>query len=267
EWPETLVPVPFAGHLWFLQYLFLISLATLPLLLYLRTSNGRRMIARIADTCDCSGGIFLFAVPLAVALAGFRGLFEAQRSWADLAWYGTYFVIGYILAADHRLTRSVVRHSWVCCGLWVFGFVGGIGFLVLAVDYDPVPGRQSFSVIYLLYQAVWSVTSWSAVVFVLSLGAKYLNRDHSALTSATEAVLPFYLLHQTVILAVGFFVVRFSLTLLSKLMLVIAISFPITVALCELLVRPFNAARCLFGMKATTRPRAVLGALSGRAAP
>jgi len=31
-WPETLLPVPFPGHLWFLQYLFLISLMTLPLL-------------------------------------------------------------------------------------------------------------------------------------------------------------------------------------------------------------------------------------------
>src|SRR5512137_1815981 len=32
SYPSDLLPIPFSGHLWFLQYLFLISLMTLPLL-------------------------------------------------------------------------------------------------------------------------------------------------------------------------------------------------------------------------------------------
>jgi hypothetical protein len=41
SWPESLLPIPFSGHLWFLQYLFLISLMTLPLLLCLKSEWGR----------------------------------------------------------------------------------------------------------------------------------------------------------------------------------------------------------------------------------
>jgi peptidoglycan/LPS O-acetylase OafA/YrhL len=41
-WPETLLPNPFSGHLWFIEYLFLISLMSLPLLLYLKSEQGRR---------------------------------------------------------------------------------------------------------------------------------------------------------------------------------------------------------------------------------
>lgn len=33
-YPDTLIPIPFAGHLWFIQFLFLISLVALPLLFF-----------------------------------------------------------------------------------------------------------------------------------------------------------------------------------------------------------------------------------------
>jgi hypothetical protein len=41
----------FMGHLWFLQYLFLISLFVLPLLLFLRSEQGQRLIAKLAGWC------------------------------------------------------------------------------------------------------------------------------------------------------------------------------------------------------------------------
>jgi len=109
-WPDTLLPIPFSGHLWFLQYLFLISLMTLPLLLYLKSGRAQRWVASLAGWCDRRGGIFLFVLPLALALIGLRGLFEAQRSWADFLWYAVYFVIGYVVAADKRFTGAFKRH-------------------------------------------------------------------------------------------------------------------------------------------------------------
>jgi len=255
-WPETLLPVVFPGHLWFLQYLFLISLTILPLLLYLRSVRGRALIAKVAQACDRHGGVLLFVIPLAIALIGVRGLFEARRSWPDFVWYGIYFVIGYVLAADGRFTGSVVRHGWVCLSLWILGFFGGVGLLVRAMGYDPFPGREVFSLAYVVYQIVWAVTSWSAVVFILSVGAKYLNRNHAALGWMTEAALPFYLLHQTVILAVGFLVARWNLEALPKLVLVVTISLPVVVIVCESLVRPVPAGRRLFGLKPQVGPGA-----------
>ena len=82
-WPDTLLPMPFSGHLWFLQYLFLISLMSLPLLLYLKSGQGLRWVANFAGWCDNRGGIFLFVIPLSLASIGLRGLFETQFSWAD----------------------------------------------------------------------------------------------------------------------------------------------------------------------------------------
>jgi glucan biosynthesis protein C len=254
QWPDTLLPVPFSGHLWFLQYLFLISLVTLPLLLFLKSGRGKSWIGRLAGWCDRPGGVFLFLIPLALALIGLRGLFQAQRSWADFVWYAIYFVIGYVIAGDERFTGAFKRHTWACLVLWLLAFFGGVVLLVLVVGYDPIPGRETFSLAYVLYQVVWTMASWSAVVFFLGLGARYLRFDHKALARGNEAVLPFYLFHQTVILVVGFFVIRWNMGILPKLLVVLGISFFSILALYELLVRRWNVVRLLFGMRPREKP-------------
>jgi surface polysaccharide O-acyltransferase-like enzyme len=253
-WPETLLPIPFAGHLWFLQYLFLISLSTLPVIRYLGSERGYRWIERLASLCGHRGGIFIFVLPLAVALIGLRGLFEAQRGWADFLWYAIYFLIGYVIAAERRFTEAFRRHGWICLALWLTGFFGGCGLLVSVLGYDPMPGKESFSLMYVLYQIVWSVSSWSAVVFMLSLGARYLNRNHKILAYGNEAVLPFYLFHQTIILFVGFFVIRWNAGLPAKFLIVTVISFALILGLYQLLVRPIGAVRFFFGMRPKKRP-------------
>jgi glucan biosynthesis protein C len=249
SWPDSLFPFPFSGHLWFLQYLFLISLISLPLLIYLRSERGQSWVTRLAGWCEDRWGIYLFVIPLALTLIALRGIFEAQRSWADLLWYMIFFVIGYIIPADKRFTEAIKRQGWVCLVLWPVSFFGGIGLLVLVLGYDPFPGRETFSWMYVLYQMVWSISSWSAVVFMLSIGARYMNSSHKVLTYSNEAVLPFYLLHQTIILVAWFYVIRWDLTILFKLLIIIALSFPLILALYELFVRRFNVIRFFFGMR------------------
>jgi hypothetical protein len=256
DWPGDLLPFPFSGHLWFLLFLFLISLVTLPLLLYLKSEQGRRWIDRLAGWCARRGGIFLFAIPLALILICLNFLSSGRRSWADFLWYATFFVIGYIMVADKRFTESVKRYGWLCLALWLIGFFGVITFFALVLDYDPTPGNEPFSLTYVLFQIVWSITSWSAVVFMLSLGAKYLTFNNKVLAYANEAVLPFYLLHQTVILCVGWFVIPWGMGILPKFLIIAVVAFALIMVLYELLVRRFNVVRFFFGMR-PKKPSAV----------
>jgi hypothetical protein len=241
-----LLPVPYIGHLWFLQFLFLISLVTLPLLLTLRSEGGRRGIERLAGWCDRWGGPFLFVLPIAMVLIAVRHLFRGDPSWADLAYYAIFFLIGYLIPADKRFTESFVRHRWVCLVLWLLA-VSGQGVFVAVLGYQM--GAESFSLIYVLYQIVVSILSWSAVVCMLGLGAKRLNFPHRRLAETNEAVLPFYLLHQTIILCVGWFVICWELGILLKYGIIVVVSFLLILLLYARLVRPFNLTRFLFGMR------------------
>ena len=78
---------------------------------------------------------------------------------------------------------------------------------------------------------------------------RYLNFTSPALKYANEAVLPFYVLHQTVLLAVGYFVVQWQIPDLAKWEAIVLISFALIMALYEYLVRRNNLLRVLFGMK------------------
>lgn len=257
DWPGDLLPFPFSGHLWFLLFLFLISLVTLPLLLYLKSEPGRRWIDRIAGWCDHRGGIFLFIIPLSLILICLIFLSNGQNNWADFLWYAVFFVAGYIMVADERFTQSVERHGWLCLALWLIGFFGAVTFFALVLDYNPTPGKEPFSLIYILYQIVWSITCWSAVVFMLSLGAKYLTFNNKILAYANETVLPFYLLHQTIILCVGWFVIPLSMGLLPKYLIIAVIAFALIMVVYELLIRRFNIVRFLFGMRPKRKPSSI----------
>jgi glucan biosynthesis protein C len=251
--PTQLFNMPFGGHLWFLKFLFLISLATLPLLLFLKSPCGLRWIDALARWCGRRGGVFVFAVPLTLALIILRRIFPVERGWAEFVWYAIYFVIGYIIPADQRFTDAFKRHGWVALPLWIVGFFGGIGTLVLGFGYDTAPGAEPFSLQYVLFQVIWSVASWGSVIFLLSLGARYLNFKNRVLTYGNEAVLPFYLFHQTIILVVGYFVIRLSLGILPKFLIVTVASFAAIMALYEFGVRRIGVMRFSFGMRPVRR--------------
>jgi peptidoglycan/LPS O-acetylase OafA/YrhL len=246
--PVALLPYTFSGHLWFIQMLFLVSLVALPLLLWLRTEGGGRFIGRLAAWVARPGGILLFVIPLAVIQTALRWIPELNgRSWADLVWYACFFVIGYIVAADDRFTEAIKRCGWLYLALWIGVYVVVGGLLYLVLDYDPSPGH-GISMLYLIWQIGGSVVVWSAVVFVVGLGARYLNFTNKLLAYGNEAVLPFFLFHQTIILIVGWFVLPWDINHVLQFLIIVLISFSLIVILYEVFVRHIGFMRTLFGM-------------------
>jgi len=82
---------------------------------------------------------------------------------------------------------------------------------------------------------------------------KRLNFQNRFLAYANEAVLPFYILHQTVLLCVGYIIVRLDIPDALKFIVIGLSSFVIIMAVYEFLIRRVNVMRALFGMKVKTR--------------
>jgi len=250
----------FYGHLWFLQYLFLISVLVLPLLLFLSSERGRRFIAKLAGWCGHWGGVFLFLIPPVVIRIALTHLFQGQQhSWAHFLSFTIFFVIGYIIPADKRFTEGIKKVGWLCLALGIVGFaVEGISIFVLKYNYANLyhSGGEPFSLMYVLFNATMSIASWSWVAFVLSIGAKYLNVNNKLVTYGNEAVLPFYIFHQTIILCVGWFVIRWNMGMPWKFLIIAVVSFALIMVMYEVLVRPFKAMRFIFGMRPKKKPAA-----------
>ena len=74
-------------------------------------------------------------------------------------------------------------------------------------------------------------------------------------------MLPFYILHQPVILLIGFFVVPLALPIGLKYLIIAPLAFGITLGLYEFGVRRINPVRRAFGLKAR-RPALPTAALT-----
>jgi len=85
--------------------------------------------------------------------------------------------------------------------------------------------------------------------FMLFIGMRYLDRDSVALRYGQAAILPFFVVHQPVVLAIAYFVVQWNTGLLPKMLAVAAGSLVATLAIYKLVIRRIGPLRALFGMK------------------
>jgi hypothetical protein len=87
------------------------------------------------------------------------------------------------------------------------------------------------------------------LVALLSIGARFLNFTNRFLVYSNEAVLPIYILHQTVIVIATFFIIKLSLSILPALTLVTFCAFAGSIIIYDLIVKRIKWIRVLFGMR------------------
>jgi len=81
------------------------------------------------------------------------------------------------------------------------------------------------------------------------------SRLRRAARYGNEAVLPFYVLHEPVIVAAAWLIVRWHAPSLAQYTALVVLSFAATLGLYEALVRRFRLTRVLFGLKPRLNPR------------
>lgn len=236
-------------HLWYLEVLLVFSIVTLPLFLALRSHTGSRLAGALSNTMKVPGTIFLPAIAIAIMefLANSSALQAAchgllhQRGFGgwSLLPYLAIFLLGFLLAGGKETTKAVERHRFA-------GLVVAVITFVAAYWLIKVRSLPESSVGFALLRGV---LCWSCLVAILGFGSRHLRFSNRFLQYANEAVLPFYILHQTIILAIGFRVIRLNAPLWVEYLIIVTGSFAATMALYELLIRRINALRFLFGLK------------------
>jgi glucans biosynthesis protein C len=229
------------AHLWFILNLFVISLVAFPLLMWLRGEGGRAVVSRLGGFVDRGWGILLFA--LLLVLVGDLPDLDGKPIFMHL----TLFVLGFVLASDDRFGLAMVRNRWPAlilgtATMLLFLWVEGFG-IELADD----------SIEDVAYYVARNSNVWFWLVAILGFGQKHLTADNRVLRYVRDAAYPFYLLHQTVIIVVAFFVVQWSADSLMKFSVITTCSLVVTIGLYDLLVRRMGATRFLFGMKPKAR--------------
>jgi acyltransferase-like protein len=230
-------------HLWFLGYLFGISLACLPLLLGLRGATGARATSALVAVANRRGGLLLLGAPLYASQLVLRPFFPAYQSWADVATYTVIFMWGAVLFSDRRFEAAIRQEIGPALTM---GVVSALGMGLI------IAGSASQSS--LAYSLLWSLDIWSWLLAVLYLGIRWLNVPNPVMAYAQESVLPFYVVHHPVVLVIASFVVTWSLGVWPKFFVILLVAFSLTIAIYEFGVRRWTITRMAFGLKPLHNP-------------
>ncbi len=239
-------------HLWYLLVLFVYTLIFLPLFLALRTKIGSAIVRGFAWLFSKPGLIYLLLIlpTITIEMVSEDSPFGmTDFGGISLASYVVYFLLGFLIFSDDRLQRAIIRQRWVSLVLLAFFFVMRSRY-VLGLN---IPWGQAVEDVIPLESGF----AWTAILTILGMGMRYLKADTRFLRYANEAVLPFYMLHQTVLIVIGYFVVQQSWPIMVKWLVITPLAFATIMLIYEYLVRRVNVLRFLFGMKPIKRAKAV----------
>jgi glucan biosynthesis protein C len=226
-------------HTWYLMALSLFSVILLPLFLP-RARTGVSPAQSFAVKLGKPWVLALLFIPVGIAslLSDVIGLGVTRQivSW-DILSFGMFFILGYMLFASTGLQEAIRKQ-----GGW---------FLLAAVAFSALYLILKFYVRSAFFDAIdiRLLATWGWIIGLLWLGGRFLNFTNRFLAHVNEMVLPFYILQQTVIIIVAYFVVQTALAIPFKYGITAVISFAVIVALYELLVRRIGVLRFLFGMR------------------
>lgn len=196
------VAMPTWMHLWFIVYLLAYTLLLAGLLV--TPLAWRERCARLTDRA--LAGPALLPVGIAgIYLArrflspGWEETYAFIEDWSAHAVYLAVFLFGYRLRGSEPLQRAVGR--W-----WKLGLVLAIiGWALLATCELVYPGSTPLPhALRLPYQLARAVEALGAIVGLIGLADRHWNFDSRWQPMLAEAVFPFYLTHQTIILLVGY---------------------------------------------------------------
>ncbi|GAB3992241.1 hypothetical protein GCM10028807_24890 [Spirosoma daeguense] len=238
-------------HLWFVCYLFFYSLLSIPVFRWLKSDSGQRFTDRIGRSIARRGGALWlvgFLILNDVALGGFfpNETHALINDWAYFMKNLILFWLGYLLIsrqafwqiiADQR--RYFLAATLVCTVIFysVRGFVG----------YEAIHASRLITTLFSFNNLG---LTWFSVLMTIGYGYRYLNKNHRILPQLNEAVYPFYILHQTVIVLIGYYVLTHTeLGVYDGFLAISLSSLVVCVSIYLLLIRPFKFTRIVFGLK------------------
>lgn len=254
-WPRYLtIPGTFSiitptwNHLWYVAYVLVytvIAAFAAPALNRLAAGPAARVFA--AMSADRTGLVLILAaaLPFLVYRLLLDPVFPTTHAmaddWANHAHSLTIFLFGYLAAKNPDFWTAIARHWHKALGL---ALVIGMAIVMARLNWQAVRGDDTLLQTMQLLRVLYA---WAAIVALLGVAQRWLNRPGRRLAYLTEAIFPYYILHQTLIVLIGWSLLDAGLSAPVEAAVVIGG----TLAGCVIgyeIVRRLGPARLLFGL-------------------
>lgn len=239
-------------HLWFVVYLLLYSLILIPFLIYIRSPRSQRLKDIAARWMSSSSGItWVPIVLISITQFTLRPFFpDETHDLTDVAFlvlYMCFFFFGILFYSEPRLwdgagTNRYKLLAWAVCLLILFYtmYLQLTGVFTLPLENETAE---------LIFDVIGVFLGWAVLITVIGFGQHHLNRPHPLLKYVNEGLYPFYILHQTVIIVIGYYICQLDWSIGAKFWSISMLTLVSCAAIFLLFIRPFSWVRVLFGLK------------------
>ncbi|GGD88837.1 acyltransferase family protein [Paenibacillus nasutitermitis] len=214
------------AHLWFILFLFLISIGLLPLMLNVIKNqySPSWMQHPLLILLPFAGLTILAALP--------------DVSGKNIFLYAGYFILGFFMATRDTIIDLIAKHR----KLYLAAALLGTALLFWEIYMIGSQSGFAFTSLHLLL-------NWAALLAVLGYGKRYLNRKSAFMTYFNPAAFPVYILHQTYLIIIGYYVLKEIHHGFIPFVLIAFLSFGMSIATYEI-IRRIKPIRFFFGLKA-----------------
>lgn len=228
-------------HMWYVVFLLIYCVIFYPLFRWWKRS-GRGVLDKIANVIASPWTTWLvLSLPFLTL-----HLFVSDTDWEfgsggwPFLYYPLFLIYGFIIASNERLQANVKQMRW-------YNLVLGTAFITF---FTILKANPSFTELDdALGDTFWILSACTLLPAFLGLGMQYLTFTNPFQKYASEAVMGFYILHQTVLLVIGYFVVDWTIPAFYKWAIIASTSFIVIMVIYEFLIRRVNVVRRLCGMK------------------
>jgi len=243
------------NHLWFIENLYIISVIVIPLIIFLRSQKSLVIRNWFEKMSSYKIGFLLGGFPLMLGTIILKRYYPTGSSsltnFSETFFYTYFFLVGILFASSQIFWDNLksFRH---------FHAVILIVSSLLFYSYYFIPNNLiepylNLSTRWGIWYGLCCLLGWSFVLAILGYGQVYFNKPSQNLKRMNEAIYPFYILHQTVIVVLGYYIIQLNLNIPLKIVILLASSFFIIALIYRFFIYPFKVTRMLFGMKTYKR--------------
>lgn len=238
------------SHMWFVAYLFVFTILLLPIFSMAKIQWFSRVKKMIAPIFGNPIAHLVLATPFVLYIFWLYIDWPEQGSLIN-DWYVftssiTFYVLGFFLGA--------IRNFWDTCLKYrrMFLLIALTVAIVLFVRYYwnwelNKPKEQDMDLY--VYGLLNGLHIWTIILAAIGYAMKYLNFSNKNLSYLNTAVYPFYITHQAVIVASGYYILEWDMGILPKLLLLVLVCLTTIWTLYHFIIRKTILTRVLFGMR------------------
>ncbi|MCC3861462.1 acyltransferase family protein [Pseudemcibacter aquimaris] len=250
-WDGMLTPVPTYNHMWYVVYLFAYTAVLVPVIFFANSEAGHKLLSKIENWLSRGARILWAPYILYLAVFFYRGDNDITHNIIDDS-FG-HFIYIYILIMGVLFVRmptvwdAFARNRYKALALALLAY----GTNLIKYHFDtPLDVIQ--------WDLVEMIIKWSWIATILGFAKHHLNFRNEFLNYGNSIVYPFYILHQSVTIIIGYYIIDWGFNGIVEFVFILIGTYLISWGLIEAVIKRNNLIRICFGLNPKRKERVIL---------